>query len=53
MKFGAIQVKISIVKLLKKFRLTTCSKTINPMKFSSSAIALSPDGGMRLKLENL
>lgn len=53
MNFGAMQVKVSIVKLLKKFRLNTCSKTINPMKFSSSGVALSPDGGLRLRLENL
>jgi cytochrome P450 family 6 len=52
-RFAALQIKIITVKLLKKFRIKTCEKTINPMKLNAEATLLSPEGGMWLKFEKL
>lgn len=52
-RFGIMQTKIALVKLLRKYRFSPCDKTPNPIKFSPSAAFQSPVGGMWLKLENI
>lgn len=52
-RFGIMQTKIALVKLLKKFKFSPCDKTPIPMKFSPSAAFQSPLGGMWLKLEHV
>ncbi|KAG5667307.1 hypothetical protein PVAND_015293 [Polypedilum vanderplanki] len=53
MRFGTLQTKIGLIKLLRNFRILPCSKTIIPMKFSPNAQFQSPLGGMWLKLEKI
>ncbi len=48
-----MQTKIGIVKLLRNYRLSVCSKTPIPLKFLPSGNVLSPLNGMWLTIENL
>lgn len=52
-RFGQMQTKVGVVKLLLNFKISPCEKTINPMKFIANATFLSPVGGMWLKLEKI
>jgi cytochrome P450 family 6 len=52
-RFGIMQTKIGLVKLVKNFRILPCSKTLIPMKYSPSASFQCPAGGMWLKLEKI
>lgn len=52
-RFGMLQVKIALVKLLTNFELEVCEKTTIPMKFIPTAPFLSPVGGMWLKVNQL
>lgn len=52
-RFGVMQTKIAIVKLLSKFKFTPCERTTIPMKFAPSSSLQSPMGGMWLKVENV
>jgi cytochrome P450 len=53
MRFGLMQVKIAIVKLLINFKFLPSSKTSKPMKFKPNAVLQSPLNGVWLKLERL
>lgn len=53
MRFGIMQTKIGIVKLLRNYRLSVCNKTSIPMKFLPSGNVLSPLNGMWLTVENV
>jgi cytochrome P450 family 6 len=51
MRFGMMQTKIGIVKLLQNYRFSTCKKTTIPMKFVPSGNVLTPMNGMWLTIE--
>jgi cytochrome P450 family 6 len=53
LRFGTMQTKIGLVKLLMNYKILTCSKTIIPMKYIPNASFQSPVGGMWLKLEKI
>lgn len=53
MRFGYLQVKVGIIKLLTNFEITACDKTMIPMKFGPSEPILSPDGDMWLQIRHL
>ncbi|KAG5667309.1 hypothetical protein PVAND_015295 [Polypedilum vanderplanki] len=53
MRFGQMQTKVGLVKLLLKYKILPCEKTIYPMKFVPNATFQCPVGGMWLKLEKL
>ncbi|KAG5667308.1 hypothetical protein PVAND_015294 [Polypedilum vanderplanki] len=53
MRFGQMQTKIGIVKLLMNFKIQPCEKTTIPMKFVPNAVFQTPIGGMWLKIEKL
>lgn len=53
MRFGLMQSKLAIVKLVSQFELTPTAKTPIPMKFVPSSPFLSPVGGMWLKLKKI
>lgn len=52
-RFGMLQVKIALVKLLTNYELEICEKTTIPMKFIPAATFLSPVGGMWLRINHL
>lgn len=52
-RFGTMQAKLGLVKLLKNFRILPSDKTPVPMKYSPTASLQSPDGGLWLKIEKL
>jgi cytochrome P450 family 6 len=53
MRFGLMQSKIGIVKLVKNFEFAPTEKTPIPMKFIPSSPFLSPVGGMCLKVKKI
>lgn len=53
MRFGMMQSKVAIVKLLQNYELSTCDKTTIPMKFVPSSPFLAPVGGMWLELKKI
>jgi cytochrome P450 family 6 len=52
-RFGYLQIKIALVKLLTNFDFKINEKTLIPMKFNTKAPFLRPDGGMWLDIERL
>lgn len=53
MRFGLMQSKLGIVKLLQNFEISTSSKTPIPMKFTPASPFLAPVGGMSLTMKKL
>lgn len=53
MRFGLMQSKLAIVKLVQNFEFEPTEKTPIPMKFIPSSPFLSPVGGMWLKVKKL
>jgi len=53
LRFGLMQTKIALIKLLTNFKFTPSSKTTIPMKFSKSSFVLSPENDMWLKVEKI
>ncbi|KAL7026334.1 hypothetical protein ACKWTF_013867 [Chironomus riparius] len=52
LRFGSMQAKIGLIKLLRNFKFLVCSKTLIPMKFAPNSGFQSPLGGMWLKIES-
>lgn len=53
-RFGLMQTKIAIIKLITNFKFSTTSRTPIPMVFDKKNLIISPDGNdMWLKLEKL
>lgn len=50
-RFGMLQVKLTLVKLLTNFDFSVCHKTTIPMKFKATAPFLAPIDGMTLKVK--
>lgn len=53
MRFGLLQVKLGLVKLLTNFEFSICAKTPIPMKFVATAPFLNPEGGMWLEINSI
>jgi len=53
LRFGTMQTKIVLVKLLRKYKFSPGTRTPIPMKFSPSSAFQSPVGGMWLKIEKI
>ena len=53
LRFGQMQVKIGIVKLIRNYQFTANNKTTIPMKFLPSSIFLVPLNGMWLTVKKL
>lgn len=53
MRFGLMQSKLAIAKLVQNFEIYPTDKTPTPMKFVPSAAFLAPVGGMWLKLKKI
>ncbi|XP_070493746.1 probable cytochrome P450 6a14 [Chironomus tepperi] len=53
LRFGTMQAKIGLVKLLRSFKILPCDKTLIPMKYSPSSGFQAPLGGMWLKLQSI
>jgi hypothetical protein len=52
-RFGTMQTKLGIVKLLKSFKLLPSDKTPITMKLKPGPGFMTPDDGLWLKLEKL
>ncbi|XP_053673736.1 cytochrome P450 6a8-like [Anopheles nili] len=53
LRFGMMQTRIGLARLIASFQFSTCSKTLVPMKFDIKNAILSPRGGMWLKVEKV
>ena len=52
-RFGQLQSKNAITKLIKNFRFTPCDKTSNPIKFKPSSPFIEPIDGIWLQIEKI
>lgn len=52
-RFGMLQVKLALVKLLTNYEFKVCERTPIPMKFIAAAPFLAPAGGMWLEVKSL
>lgn len=52
-RFGMLQVKLALVKLLTNFDFSVCHKTTIPMEFKPTAPFLCPIDGMTIKVKRL
>lgn len=53
LRFGLMQTRIGLIKLMQNFKFSPASKTMIPLGFSASAPLLSPAEDMWLKVEKL
>lgn len=53
LRFGLMQTKIAMIKLLTNFKFSPSPRTTLTMKFAAKPITLSPPDGMWLKVEKL
>lgn len=53
MRFGLLQTKIGLVKLLMNFEFSTCARTEIPIKYSLKSIVLQPENGTWLKVNKV
>ena len=53
LRFGLMQSKIAVAKILQNYKITPSDKTPIPMKFIPSGPFLAPVGGMWLKLNKI
>jgi cytochrome P450 family 6 len=53
LRFGTMQAKIGLIKIIRNYRILTCSKTLIPLKIDPKSAFLNPLGGMWLKLEKI
>ena len=53
LRFGLMQTKIALIKLLTKFKFSPSPETMIPIKFDSRSLILVPQNGMQLKVEKL
>lgn len=49
-RFGILQVRIALVKLLQQFEFSTCPQTPIPMKYNPARLLLAPIDGIWLKV---
>ncbi|XP_031624600.1 probable cytochrome P450 6a20 [Contarinia nasturtii] len=50
LRFGMLQARIGLVKLLQNFEFSTCTRTQIPIKYSPKKLVLSPENGVWLKI---
>jgi cytochrome P450 family 6 len=53
MRYGLMQSKLALIKLLLKFKFSTCEKTTIPMKLSPTNFSLSAINGIWLEVEKI
>lgn len=53
LRFGLMQTKIALIKLLTSFKLSLSSRTTIPMKFDPKSLILAPHDDMWLNVEKL
>lgn len=52
-RFAKMQARVGLITLLKNFEISTCSKSVVPLVFSTKMFALSPQGGIFLKFKDI
>lgn len=55
LRFGLMQAKVAVIKLISQYEVKPCEKSPIPMKFIPSSPVVAPIGGMFLdfvKIEN-
>ncbi|KAH8355324.1 hypothetical protein KR093_010929 [Drosophila rubida] len=53
MRFGEMQARIGLVKLLTKFRFSVCDQTPDPIKYDIASFLVSSASGIHLKVEKV
>jgi cytochrome P450 family 6 len=50
LRFGLLQIKVGLVSLLSKFKLSVCEKTELPIKFDPKALITACTSGIWLRI---
>lgn len=53
LRFGLMQTKVALIKLLSDFKVSPSPQTMIPMRYDSKSLILAPENGMWLKVEKL
>ncbi|XP_046617580.1 cytochrome P450 6k1-like [Neodiprion virginianus] len=53
LRFGLLQAKLGLVKILSKYEVTPCERTLIPMRLDPKALILSSDGGLYLNVRKI
>lgn len=53
MRFGLMQTKVGLATVLKNFKLTLGSKSVNPLVLNPKSLPLAPKGGVWLSVERI
>lgn len=53
LRFGMLQARIGLVKLISSFKFSKCDKTDIPLEFSVKNVVLSPKNGLWLNVNAL
>lgn len=53
LRFGMLEARIALVKLLQNFKFTTCTRTQIPVKYHKTKLVITPENGMWLKLQKI
>lgn len=52
-RFGYLEAKVGLVKLLQNFEFSTCTRSEIPIKYSPKKLVLSPENGVWLKVTKI
>lgn len=53
LRFGMMQARVGLAKLLQNFEISTCARSVVPLKFSKTSIILTPEDGLFLEFKSL
>lgn len=53
LRFGMMETRIGLTRLLNNYEFLPCSKTANPIEFDVSSVVLSAKGGIYLKVKSI
>ncbi|XP_015600259.1 cytochrome P450 6k1 [Cephus cinctus] len=53
LRFGLLQTKLGLIKILSKYEISACDKTNVPIVFNKKALVIAAEGGITLKIKKL
>lgn len=51
-RFALLELKMAICKIIRRFKISQCAETEDPLKFIVPSIIINPENGIKVKLES-